>query len=223
MIAVAYSFGSLLFVLAVGAVAFGLRAYLNSKRTEKLEAVAAQLKLEFFPKDGPIELEQLAGFYLITQGVSPRFRNVMHGNAQGVDVTVFDFRYSTGKSSFTTTVARFRTADLALPAFSLRPEGIAAKIGKAFGYQDIDIRSHPRFSETFLLRGAEEQAIRSLFDDELVGGFEQMKGISVEVSGNQLIFYREMESVPPPEIAAFFKEALGVYLRLKDAEERRAT
>lgn len=214
--------GFILFVL-VPMMALGV--YFDKKRTAALREAARELRFEFFPKGGPLKLADLSGFHLMQRGSSRRFQNLMHGSAQGVDVSIFDYQFteSGGEDSTTyyTTVARFRSLELDLPEFSLRPEGLFHKIGKAFGFKDMDFPMHPAFSKMFLLRGPDEAAIRALFDIPLIAALEPMKGISVEGASGQLIFYRHNKRVDAGAMRAFFEEAFRVFSQFADASKRQ--
>ena len=62
---------------------------------------------------------------------------------------MFACRYVTGGGKHTRvirqTVIYFRSPQLHLPEFALRPENLFHKMGAAFGYQDIDFDSHRKF------------------------------------------------------------------------------
>jgi hypothetical protein len=64
-------------------------------------------------------------------------------------------------------VISFQSSLLSLPEFELRSENMFHKIGKAFGCQDINFESHPEFSKRYLLRGADEEAVRTFFTPEM--------------------------------------------------------
>lgn len=67
-----------------------------------------------------------------------------------------------------------------------RPEHTFHKIISAFGYQDIDFGNRPTFSSKYLLRGPDEQGIRNLFIDALLGFYEMNEGTSTDGGGSQL-------------------------------------
>ena len=85
------------------------------------------------------------------------------------------------------------------------------KIGQAFGFQDIDCDSHPDFSKQYLLRGPDEPAIRALFTSEVLAAFESLHRVSVEASGDRLIFYRARKRIDPDDIQSFMEERFRVF------------
>jgi len=97
-----------------------------------------------------------------------------------------------------------------LPAFELCRENIFHKIGKVFGFRDIDFPEHPSFSKRYLLRGEDEPAVRAIFDAGLMNSFDHTREINVEAGGNCLIVYRASRRVKPADLLAFLDEAAGV-------------
>lgn len=191
----------------------------EKKRTELMQRAAEELGFEFFPKgDGPL-LTELSLFNLFTQGHSRRLYNLMRGEANNLEVAIFDYTYVTGggKSSHTwhQTILCFGMPDTNLPSFSLRPQTFWHKIGAWFGYQDIHFDTHPVFSDKYLLRGRDEAAIRALFRDEVLSFYEHSEGLSTEGYGHRLLHYRQAKRVDPQNIRSFLEEgfkALALFL-----------
>jgi hypothetical protein len=131
--------------------------YTNKKRTEALRGLAEELGFSFEPKSDNSLLSQFGGFHLFTQGHGKKVQNLMQSDASDVRAAVFDYRYTVGsgkhQQTYKQTVLYFQTNELALPHFVLRPESFWHKIGKLFGYQDIDFEANPTFSKHYLLRG----------------------------------------------------------------------
>ncbi len=113
------------------------------------------------------------------------------------------------------TVIWFRSPQLSLPSFVMRPEHVFHKIGSAFGYQDIDFdsnRTAADFSKKYLLRGADEHAIRSLFKNDVLDFFATHPGKPVlEGRGDRLILYRPGQLIRPENISVFLEEGLEVF------------
>jgi carbonic anhydrase len=201
-------------VIAIIAVALYINYLKEKKRTEGMQRVAEELGFEFSPKgDGPL-LTELSLFNLFTQGHSRRLYNLMRGEANNLEVDIFDYTYVTGsgKSSHTwnQTLACFGMREASLPSFSLRPETFWDKIGTWFGYQNINFDTNPGFSDKYLLRGRDEEAVRGLFGEEVLGFFERQPGLSVEGYGHRLIFYRQSKRVDPENIRGFLEEGFKV-------------
>jgi hypothetical protein len=214
----------LVLIIAGALSVFGVILYFAhaaaQKRKGELEALAGELGLDFFPEGDSSVSAVLSKLRLFDRGRSKKFMNMMTGNANGVRIAIFEYRYTTGggKNQHThqQTVISFESENLALPFFELRPEHMFHKIGQAFGYKDIDFESHPVFSRRYLLRGPNESGIRDLFTPELLSFFEdQSKGICVEAGNARLIFYRAGKRLKPEQIRDFMSEGFGVYSMLK--------
>jgi hypothetical protein len=157
----------------------------EKKRTAALNVVASDIGLEFSATTNDELLAKMQAFSFFNQGRSRKMKNVMKANTDIPQLTIFDYQYTTGggESSDTCrhTVVSMESDALSLPGFALHPEGwLFQKIGAALGMQDIDFEDHPEFSQSFVLQGDDEQAIRRFFDAEMRELFTQRKGISVE-------------------------------------------
>jgi len=138
----------------------------------------------------------------------------MNGCVNEIDVSIFDYRYITGSGKnshmWRQTVILFQSSQLQLPSFVLRPENVFHKIGSTFGYQDINFDSYPIFSKQYLLRGADEKAIRKIFKNKVLGYYDEHKSLSTEGDGDKLLFYRHSKRVSPQNIKIFQKEGFEV-------------
>ena len=95
------------------------------RRTQRMEQAAKEMGLSFArhgPPDIPAELSR---FNLFSEGRYRRISHLMKGQADGVEVQIFDYRFTYGSDDSvetpTQTVICFRVPGLDLPAFSLRP------------------------------------------------------------------------------------------------------
>jgi len=186
----------------------------GKKRTEQFALISAELKLNFLPKGSTSLFERLKPFHLFSQGWSRKIKNLMEGEANKVELAIFDYQYTTHGGQHPQTHRQsllfIRSPKLNLPDFSLRPENVFHKIGSAFGDKDIDFETHPIFSKSYLLRGDNEAAIRGLFNNELLNFIQSQQKISIEGSSDQLIFYRHKNRVKPEEVESFMEEGFQV-------------
>jgi len=187
----------------------------EKKRTAEMEAIAAEMGLDFRPEGDAGVASMLQSLSLFNHGRSRRFKNMIVGETNNVSIAIFSYQYTTGSGKNQTThvqtVISFQSSHLSLPNFELRPENMFHKIGQAFGYGDIDFDTHPIFSKKFLLRGPDELSIRDLFSPEILSHFEENQGVCVEAGQQQLIFYRTRTRVKPQKIRDFMAEGFGVY------------
>src|SRR5437762_11335325 len=149
-----------------------VRLYIRKRaaeRTQTMQAAAAQLGWTFSAEAPWNYIPGLDRFELCSQGHSKEIKNMMYGEAGGTKAALFDYTYVTGSGKNSTThdqsVMYLEPANLSLPNFSLRPEGIMSKILSAFGHQDIDFGQRPEFSRQYVLRGPDDMAIRQTFND----------------------------------------------------------
>lgn len=195
----------------------------EKKRTAQTEELASELGLDFHPKGDPTVQGTFGELRLFNHGHSRKFANMLTGEASGVEICIFDYRYTTGGGKHqhvhSQTVIGFRSELLSLPEFELRPEGMFHKIGQAFGYGDIDFDTHPLFSKKYLLRGPNEPDIRDLFEPEKLEFFEDFgkKLVSVEAGHNRLIFFRAGKRLKPEQIRDFMEEGFRMYALFKEA------
>ncbi len=201
-------------ILLIIGVALYIGYLMEKKRTEALGKAAEELGFDFLPKGDGRFLSELGGFHLFSQGHSRYLYNLMRGEANGMEVSIFDYRYTIGagkhQHTYNQTVVCFVVPDADLPQFSLRPENIWHKIGQLFGYQDINFDSHPVFSRNYLLRGADEAGIRDLFTDDVLEFYEKRTGLSTEGTDDLLLFYRHAKRVEPNNVHGFLEDGFKV-------------
>ncbi len=208
---------SLLFIAGIIVFVVALTAYNRKRareRTEHLRAIANFLGWEF-GQEAPMHwIPRMEQFGLFNSGHSKRITNIMYGHTRGVKAALFDYTYVTGSGKHQSThyqsVVYFEPVDLNLPFFSLRPENFLHKLIAALGYQDIDFGNRPTFSSQYLLRGKDEPAIRSTFDDALLAFYEATPGISTDGGGNQIFIFREGKHTPPDQIRPFIDWAAAL-------------
>jgi len=208
--------------LFVGAAlaAVGIGAYIayvaEKKRSAALFDVATRMGFTFEAQVARETLPTLGALHLFKRGRRQKARNLMRGKAEGADAIVFDYQYTTGggKNSHThiQTVVLYPGAGMEsrLPDFTLGPEHWWDRIGRVFGYQDINFESSEDFSKNYLLRGPDESAIRAAFGMSVLGFFAQNQGWSVESAGGALAVYRADKRPAPEEMQPYVAETAAV-------------
>jgi len=208
--------GGMIVVMIAAAVGIILIVqHFEKKRTEALQPIAEGMNFTFVAKPDQSMVGALGAFHLFSQGHGKKASNLMEGRSQDIDLRIFDYTYTIGggknSQTFRQTVALFESPELRLPSFALRPESFFHKIGSAFGFKDINFDEHPEFSKKYLLKGADEDAIRALFDDEIMGHYEAHAGLSTEGAGQVLLYYRLSKRPKPEEIAQFMADGFVVF------------
>ena len=207
-------------LIAAILVVIGVVYQREKKRTEQFKLVAAQMGLSFDPMGDSALMEKLSGFHLFSQGRSRQIRNMLHGVSGqlgitgNVEVGLFGYRYTISSGQYSRTsrqsVIYFRSPQLNLPQFALRPVNLFRRIDV---HQDIDFDSYPTFSANYLLSSNDEQKVREVFTHEVLAFFEGQEEVSTEGDGDQLVFYRGRKRINPEDVRTFMKEGLQV-LRL---------
>jgi hypothetical protein len=200
--------------LAVVVTVLIVSSVLAKKRMQALQEVAQQIGFYFAGSDQSTTTSVRTA--LFNKGSSRKFRNIMNGAFAGFKTSLFDYSYTTsnGKNSntWTQTVAAFMQ-DAQVPMFELRPEGFLDRVGDYFVHKDIDFESHPQFSRRFLLRGADEHAVRDLFTPALLTFFEAFppeKKWHIEGGEGTLFVYRSSATVKPNDVRTFLEETSSI-------------
>src|SRR5712692_2619319 len=192
----------------------------EKKRTQQLQATAAQLGWNFAASAPLNMIPGLERFALFNEGQDRQIKNFMYGEASGIKAAVFDYFYVTGlgqvgfqggrRQIHAQSVVYLEPPYLRVAYFTLRPENFLSKIFTAFGAQDIDFGQRPEFSRQYILRGQDEQAIRQTFNDRLLSFYETYPGTCTDGGGNQLFVYRDGYRFQPQEIQSYVGLGLSV-------------
>lgn len=209
--------GFAIFVGVVGLIAAiaVVAQQLEKKRTLKVEQVASGMGLTFAPQGDADLQSRLSGMGLFGLGRDRRLTNLISGETDECRISIFDYRYTTGsgKQTHTTkiTVAALESVRLRAPVFSLRPENLFDKIGGLFGFQDIDFPDHPLFSQKFVLKGPEEEAIRQFFSRNLLDFFASKNSLCVEAIPGTMVYYVPGQRRKPEDFPALLEDAYKVF------------
>lgn len=207
----------------IGALMFLMVRAAERQRRDQLQAVANRMGFGFSAEAEPGLWNCVSGFALCSKGMWRTVDNVMYRRIHDIDVTLFDYRYTTGSGkhhqTHSQTVALFETDRLRLPRFTLCPQHFFHRIASALGAQDIDFEAHPVFSESYRLQGSDEEGIRRLFDDETLLYYTRHPDLHTEGDGRFLIVYRGRSRVDPPQMEAFLQQGLDVLDAFMEKED----
>jgi len=152
---------------------------------------------------------------LLKWGHSRSVGNLISGNIKGREWKAFDYNYTTGsgRSSHqhcqTIFVSRLRVS---APAFVLGPEGFFDKLGDIVLKQDIDFESYPDFSKKYCLKGQDKDAVKGLFNPELIKLIENTpKKIAIQSDGKMLAFFIPGEKSKPEDWFQRIEEASKIF------------
>jgi hypothetical protein len=191
-----------------------VRTAQEQQRREQLQAVARRMGFDFSVEAEPGLWGRVADFSLFSRGRWRKIDNVMRRQIHDIDVTLFDYRYSTnsGKHNRThyQTVVLFETGRLELPRFTLRPKHFFHRVASALGGQDIGFEAHPVFTESYLLQGPDEARVRRLFGEEPLLYYTRHADLHTEGDGRRLILYRGGRRADPQGMEDFLQQGLDV-------------
>jgi hypothetical protein len=208
---------SFLAVLTIGIVfvALWVERQKRRRRKEDLRAAADAMGLEFMPTADDRFARRVAPFRLFNKGHDRKILNIVVGQTDEFELTIFDYHYTTGggehQQRHRRSVTLMESPELRVPAFSLRPESVFDKLGAVLGLQDIDFDSHPVFSKNYLLKGEDEAQIREFFNDALLVILEQKEKICMEAVPGRMICYYPNRPPSPDQLKSSFAEALQIF------------
>lgn len=209
-------------LMIVGLIfAYRFNLFAQRKQTHAMRGVACELGLRFAADGNKALLQRILTSQLAAVGQAHRLTNLIHGTIDDIRVALFDFEYRQGKANPHLTIVWLSWRGAKLPAFSLKPRSwINLDLFEMVsGRSDITFASHATFSENYLLRGEKEVAIRKRFTAAVRNFYEQHSGLSTEVTGNSLLYYRESASLKPDDIQPFVTEAFQLLALLRQAKE----
>ena len=201
------------------------------RRTDAMEAEAARLGLSFVAEATPgDDLLGMGDLLLFSQGrPSSKIGNVMRGQVDGVDVTIFDYTFNIPAGRYVEnwrqTVVQLQADDLELPRFSLCPHDIVDAVvlnmpsrerrEAILGTLGVRFDDHRDFSDRYKLMGPRRDKIASRFTDDVIAHFaDDMGAVCAESEGRHLFYYEMHELVDPEILSGFVGGALALFRAL---------
>ncbi len=192
------------------------------KRQQAIAAFASKLSLEYQPHASPESLGIYAPFPLLSKGSSRSITNVVLADTQETTARLFDYSYVTGSGKNRRTnyfsVVYFKSEKLKLPEFTLSPEYFYHRIGRAFGLQDINFDTHPKFSATFILQGSNETSIRKFMTDKRLNELENYPNILIDADQSRCLIYRSSR-VSVTDYEKWLSESFAIFSILCEVNE----
>lgn len=197
-------------------------------RSAHLERIADQLGMTFREEDRWGLHSLLRDFHLFRQGRWRQITNMLYRSDPMLQTEfyLFDYKFRRGKGragDHRQTVFFAHSRLLALPVFSMRPEGLFEKIGQLIGIEDIDFEEFPEFSRQYYLRGDDPDYIRASMNDRVLHYFSREKNWYMEGVNYYLVLYRMNKLLPPGEIRRFFHKSLEIFHMLATEQQERGT
>lgn len=200
-----------LLVLAVVGVVL-LVALLGAKvqdlRTSKLREAADELGFTFRDTD-PSVAAVLNGFMLFGHGKASHARNVLRGEAHGLETLILDYhdtlRAGPRMYTFRLSLLSFLKPGEDWPRFSLRPR----QRFEGTGDKDVTFEDDPDFSKRYVVRADDAEAVRRVFSDEVREFFRERPGLWVEAAGPRMV-YSTGRMLAPEYLQGFLEEGFEI-------------
>ncbi len=210
-------------VLALVGIGTAYSAYQARRRREGLAATASDLGLTYSQIDSQNLMGQLSAFRFFNEGRARKVSNAIFGEAEGIELSVFDYQFTTGSGkhqhTHRTTIVAVMSQQLRLPSITMRPEHLFDALANLFGSRDIDFDGHAEFSKAFLLRSDNETVTRGLFDAKLLDFFGTRRGTYFEAAGNRFIFFRRGRLLNPDNLKETLAEGFEIHKLLVERVE----
>jgi len=193
------------YIIGGAALVIGIIIYLVRQYEQKRSADLTEIFRDFsFRKTEPTGIPD---FKITSKGHSRKRTNNFEGRTAGLDLSIFDYRYTVGggknQHTYQFTMAMI---DVSLPVFQLYKEGLFQKIADKFSKTDIDFEGYPIFSDKYVLKGDDEQAVRALFSLEVLLFFENDEWCA-ESNGTQLVVWKHNKRIKPEHMNEFLNAA----------------
>jgi len=190
-----------------------LFGYNLTKRQENLEAIASDYRLIY-------SAEKNKDTMFLSHFLFFKVKQINHIYNELIDKSksfkLFDIEFSEGefiaKEVIRTSMLHIGF-DGTIPVFTLDRETLFDKVYALAGFSDINFELHPDFSKRFHLVGEDRDAIKNLFNDDVIHFFESNPYYHIESNGNSLLIFSKQRLASTKEIKAL----LDFGKRLKQA------
>ena len=197
-------------------------------RSGKIEALARSLALTYRRKATEADAALPVGCHLADLGHDKVVSNILEATTTPeLAFTIFDYAYTIGygrgSTNYSQTISRMQSSLLQLPGFILFPETFFSKLGDKWAKQkDINFSDTPVFSESFILRGEDEAAIRALFTITLRKELEKFPYLSIEGMGDHVFLFRNNRRLKPEQFSPTIEEnkrVLALFFAAQQAKQ----
>jgi len=166
----------------------------NAQRAQAYRDAAHSLQMEYAERgEGRVSTQpEQAG--LFNFGVQKQVRNVMRGTVKGLEITIFDYEFSTfsnkSKQTARTTVVHMRQDGVTLPRFDIHPMKRAPRPVDEAQLKELDFPDTARFDATFLVRAGDKFGVRKLLTPVVRDFLEDQRNWNIESLDSGLWLYR---------------------------------
>ncbi|MDH5379372.1 MAG: SulP family inorganic anion transporter [Cyclobacteriaceae bacterium] len=169
-----------------------------SNRDQELQKLAEQKGWKYNP--GSEHTDSWGGFPVFQGSKVNRVHNVISTDINGNKCLIADLIIHEGaqvtKTEKKLTALYLSANGTTLPTFSMKKEQLFDKVLEKAGVDDINFESHPNFSTKNHLTGKDEQAIRKLFNEGMLGYLESHDDYALDCNGHAILVYSKTELNP---------------------------
>jgi len=170
-------------------VVFGVLGHISArKRREAMATLAARLGLRFDPNKNRDLARRYRFLDKLRSGSNRYAFNILSGNCQSHEVTLFDYHYETHSTDskgrrhthhhyFSFFILRL---PVSFPELVICREGVFSKIAQAFGYDDIDFESH-EFSRKFCVRSKDKKFAYDVCNARMIEYLLSNNDLTIEI------------------------------------------
>ena len=172
-------------VVAIIAVVVIIGYICAKKRREAMAALAMRLGLRYDPSKRRDLARRYRFLDKLRRGSNRYAYNILSGNYQGHEVTLFDYHYQTGSGKdthhhyFSFFILHL---PMSFPELVIDKEGFFSKIAQAVGYDDIDFESH-EFSRKFCVRSSDKKFAYDVCNGQMIEYLLSNSDLSIEIEG----------------------------------------
>lgn len=182
---------------------------IEKNRAEQLKHQGVKLNMKYDYNDEFGLYSLLKEFKLFRRGSRRKIRHILSDKKNHeLKKNIFDYSYRIGSDKHRRTIRQtvmfINSKQLGLPQFSLQPEQLWNKLTNWLKLEsDIDFEGYPDFSDSYLLKGDDEEIVRYIFTPEVLNFFTIHKNWHLEGIGYYLILYSRNERFHPEVIPGF--------------------
>ncbi|MEQ8358148.1 MAG: SulP family inorganic anion transporter [Cytophagales bacterium] len=193
------------------------RKYNITRRQRQIKRVTYRNNWEF-TIDTDWDISHLRMFPFFENKLLHYQNNVIKGDIKGQEFQISDVAYAEGAMEASVDkrmTIMIQNLEALLPKFTLQREVAIDKVLTLAGLPDIDFKAFPGFSSKFLLQGNNEEAIRELFNKELIIFFEMHSIFHIECNGYQLLLFEKTNLAKPHDIEVMTEFVKQLWSRIQ--------
>ena len=204
--------------LAIAAAAIVIGIVMGRKRREEMRALAAELGFQFHENDPwglPTRYER---FDLFGHGHSKRASNILHGQVDGTNVVLFDYRYKTGSGKNESTHhyhAAVFSMPIVSPSLRMRGENIFDRVASWVGHDDIDFESD-EFSRRYHVKCTDRRFAYDFFHARLIEYLLSCGQVPNLETGGTLLLVNQSGSGKPDQFRRLLTVGRGILQSIPD-------